>query len=254
MNKRILHLSCHYVFFAAALLISFCLSGCSCGSGSKEKSYYIGIDPTFYPLDLGKKEKNVYGFTRELLLEMTEHLNARFFVVKANWDNLFDGLEEHKYQAVFSAKYPYIFMKDKYNYSNIMLNTGYALTVRKNEKARSLEDMQEKLVGYIRGEESINLLEKYPDIIVKIYDSMPLLLADVNNGFLDGALVQVIKGTSFVNNLYSDTLEITPSITDHGIRLISNKENEKIIELFNKGLEKLEKDGILSKLMKKWNL
>jgi ABC-type amino acid transport substrate-binding protein len=241
-------------FFILFLVSSIYLSGCSCGCSKAGKKYYIGIDPTFYPLGLGFAVKNVYCFSQELLLEMSEVLNVRFFVVRANWDNLLQGLESKNYQAMFSSSYPYQFTKDKYNYSGIILNTGFALTVRKNGTITSLEKMNDKLVGYLRGEDSIFILEKYPQIIVKMYDSLPVLLADVNNGFLDGAIVKIINGTQFVNNLYYNTLDIKSPLTEEGIRVISLKNDEEIVKLFDKGLEKLEKQGVLAKLKKKWNL
>jgi polar amino acid transport system substrate-binding protein len=236
------------------LFVTFTLFLTSCNSVKNEKKYEIGIDPSFYPLGLGKLEKNTDGFVRELLLEMSEVLNIRFFVIRANWDNLFYGLEKSNYHGAVSSKYPYSFSSEKYNFSDLLLETGPALIVRKGAKDNSLEKMGGKLVGYIRGEESIFILEKYPTIVIKTYDSIPPLLEDLKNGFLDGAIADRIKMTSFVNNLYFDSLEVVLPLTKQGLRLVSLKKEEEIIKLFNSGLSKLEKKGIILKLKKKWSL
>lgn len=243
-------------FFIFSLLFAslFFLLSCSCGSAKNGKKFYVGIDPTFYPLGLGVLEKNTFGFTQELLLEMTEVMNIRFFVVKASWDNLLDGLKENKYQAIFSSMYPYNFSKEKFNFSKLFLNTGYALVTLKNSEYSSLEKMDNKLVGYIRGEDSLLLLENYPKITIKTYDAIYALLDDVENDFLDGAIVDSIKGKSFTNNLYGNVLKISPPLNEEGLRMISLKENEEIIKVFNSALEKLEKKGIVEKLRHKWSL
>lgn len=240
--------------FGLVIIFYICLSGCSCSSTKSGKKYYIGIDPTFYPLGLGPAENNVYGFSQELLLELAEELNLCFFAVRSNWDSLPQGLTLGNYDSMISSMCPYNFNLDKYNYSKVFLNTGFGLITRKSDKFKSLDEMKDKLVGYIRGEESILIIEKYPSLIVKIYDSLPVLLDDVNSGFLDGAVVDLIKGRSFVNNLYYDTLEIGSPLTDKGLRIVSLKPNESIIKIFDKGIEKIEKKGTLARLKKKWGL
>lgn len=240
--------------FALLFIFSIYLSSCSSSSNKNGKKYYVGIDPTFYPLGLGPQEKNVFGFSQELLLELAEELNLCFFAVRANWDSLPQGLDAGNYDSMFSSMSPYNFTLDKYNYSKVFLSTGFGFVFRKNDKYRSLEEMKDKLVGYIRGEESILIIEKYPEVVVKIYDSLPVLLEDVNSGFLDGAVVDLIKGRSFVNNLYYNTLDIGPALSDRGIRIVSLKPNEEIIKVFDKGIEKLEKKGTLQRLKKKWGL
>lgn len=236
------------------LITSIYLSGCSCGCSKNSKSYYIGIDPSFYPLGLGLLEKNVYGYTQEILLEMAEEMNVRFFLIRANWDNLFDGLDANTYRAVFSSKYPFSFEKDKYNFSKVYLETGPSLITRKDSRYTSLKDFDDKLIGYISSDDSIFILEKYPDIIVKNYDSIPELLDNVQNGYLEGATIDYLIGLNYVNNIYSCKLKINKPLTQEGLRLVSFKENEEIIKIFNEGLEKLQKKGILNRLQRKWGL
>ena len=242
------------IVIVSLLLLSLFFSGCGCSSIKNEKKYYIGIDPSFYPLGLGLLGKQTYGFSQELLLEMAEEMNIRFFVIQANWDNLFSGLEADKYKAVFSSKYPYVFSKDKYNFSNVFLETGPSLVVRKGADNKLLDMLDGKLVGYIKEEDSIFILEKHPNILVKDYDSMAVLLEDVSNGHLEAAIVNSIQGSNFVNNLYGNSLVINPPLTDEGIRLISLNKDEEIIKMFNKGLDRLEKKGIVTKLKRKWGL
>lgn len=238
--------------FCSLVLIIFLFS-CNCGCSKKEKRYYIGIDPSFFPLILGPMENNTYGFTRELFLEIAEELNCCFFIVKSSSNYLFDGLQEIKYQGLISSAYPYDFLLNKYNFSNVFLKTGTALIAKKEATVNSMEDMKGKFAGYIRGDDSVFVYGKTYSIMLKDYDSLSSLMIDLHNGFLDGAFIDVIRGSGMVNNVYSDEVEIKLSLNNNGLRLISLKKEEEIIKLFNEGLAKLEKKGIVDKLRRKWN-
>ena len=239
-------------FFSFFLIALFSVFSFSC-SKENSKSYKIGIDPSFYPMGLDVLEKNVYGFTQELLLEMAQTSNIKFFVLKANWDNLFEKMQNKNCEAVFSIKYPYSFEKDNFNFSNIILPIGPAL-VEKSSSHASLDRLAGKAVGYIRGDDDVFLLEKYPEIIIKEYDSASELLDGVASGFLEGAIIDIIEAKKYASNLYANKLKVSAPLTDEGLRLISSKENKEVVEVFNKSLEKLKKKGVIERLQKKWNL
>ncbi len=233
------------LFFLIAVL-----TGCS---GKKEKSLYLGVDPSFYPLGLGLLEKNTYGYVQDLLLEIAEESNMKFFLVSANWDNLFDGLYQNKYKAVFSSRYPYGFEENLYNYSKVILETGPVL-ILPSESNLSIEQMNGMLIGCLSGEGASLLLEKYPNIIVKIYESIPEVLDSVLNDYLNGAVLETAMARSYVNNIYSGKLKIASSLTNEGIRLISQKKDKDALKSFNQAFKKLQKKGKIARLQKRWGL
>ena len=237
--------------FLKMMLLSFLLYGCSCNKNGRK--YTVGIDPSFYPAGLGILEKNVYGFSKELLLEIAEELNISFFVYEANWDNLFYGLDNKKYTAVFSIKHPFSFYKEQYSFSDIFLNMGTALIVNKSSKYKSIEDMKDRVVGYINEKDYIFIKEKY-SFTGKPYDTVSELLEDLSNNYLAGGLVDNLQGGSYVHNLYFETLEKASILSDEGLKLVSLKEENEIVNIFNEGLERLKKKNVLEKLKKKWNL
>lgn len=235
------------------LVLFIFLLMCACSSSKPSNGYKIGIDPSFYPVELGLLEKNTYGFIQELLLEMAEVLNVKFFLFKASPVDLLGYLEKDKFDAVFSAKYPYNFERGNFNFSKVFLKTGPSLIVMKKSKYTSLDDMKDRLVGYVLGDEAVFLLEKHPQILLKTYEDIPTLLQDVQNGFLDGAVAGYLIGDSFAKNIYTDLKALEP-LTEEGLRVLSLKSNSQITKLFDRGLEKLSSKGILQKLQKKWKL
>lgn len=245
MGKRFSKFFCFFISF-----ILFFSSSCT---SSTKGGYRIGVDPSFYPLNIGLLEKNVYGFVQEVLLEMAEELNVKFFLYKSNPVDLFSDLKNEKYDGLVSIRYPYNFEKDQFNFSKSFLQTGPSLITMKEAKYNSLADMKERLIGYITGDAAVLILEKYPELILKTYEDIPTMLNDVQNGFLDGAILPYLIGYNFINNLYTN-LKLLDPLNDEGLRVLSLKQNPQITKLFDRGLKKLSSKGILQKLQKKWKL
>ena len=65
-----------------------------------------------------------------------------------------------------------------------------------------------------------------------------------------GALIPNLEARALIPNLYTNQLKIvTAPLSNHGLRLITLKGNhEDLIDYFNKGLEKLKKEGTYQKI------
>ena len=135
------------------LLLSILLIFTSCKK-DLSKSYSIGRDKNWYGVALDGDQKNLNGFILDLLLEMGKEKHVDFELVDTNWSSLFYGLDNKKYAGAFSNLTPYNFNRDKYDFSNGILDTGYSLVALKNLDFDSLDDFTNKYVGYIQGERS----------------------------------------------------------------------------------------------------
>lgn len=237
-------------------LASLFLHGCSCSSDGKSGAVRIGIDPYWYPIDFGQQESYVNGFTEDLLLEVARHSGLHFERITANWDNLLDGMREKKYDAIITSLPPYEFNTAKYDFSETILDLGPVLIVPVNAAQTELSKMGGELVGVVTGDPAVLQLQKYPDIIIRNYNSIPELLNALTAGDIEGALLNRIPAANFVSDLYAGKLKIASSpMTDAGLRLVLPKgKQQHFLTLFNKSLSSLNKKKKLKALLKKWNL
>lgn len=83
------------------LLLAIVLVSC----GARGKTYKIGIDPSFYPAQLGGKEPNVYAFSKELLQAISHEEGVFFETVTMAWDNLIYGLKGKQYDGMLSSRH-----------------------------------------------------------------------------------------------------------------------------------------------------
>lgn len=237
------------------LLISFFLSACSCNNMSGER-FRIGVDPTYAPLNFEEQQPYVNGYVEELLLDVAKFSGMSFEKVNANWNNLLEGLDQGQYDAVLSSMPAYNFNLAKYEFSENFLALGPVVVVPSNANYSDLKDLSGELVGVITGDPSVLVVEQYPEVIIRGYNSIPELLDAVANGEIEAAVIDRLPALNYVRDLYAGRLKIaTAPLTPVGLRLVTPKgKATKFMRLFNQALEQMKKKKELEALQKKWNL
>jgi polar amino acid transport system substrate-binding protein len=230
--------------------------GLSACGGSSSTSYQIAMDPAWYSIESMGREKNLIGFATDLLAEISKDTDTRLSLRSANWNTLFDGLKDGQYQGVLSGMPPYNFNQQTYTFSSVFLETGPVLIVPFSSSIRSLNALSGKEVGIISDSSAVTILEKYPDILIRTYDSIPKMLNDILVSAIDAAVVGILPAEAFCQDLYHGQLKIaTKPLNEEGLRLIAMAGvAEPLIKTFDLGLEDLKDNGEYDKLLKKWSL
>lgn len=238
-------------------LVSLCMLLCLVGCGKVTKSpYRIAVDPSFYPLELMGKEANVYAFSNELLQAVAKKERLYIERVNASWDNILEGLSKDDFDAALSALPPYNFNEAKYDFSQLYLPTGYVLVIREDEKAREFKKLKGREVGVQMNSEAERILSKYPEVLIRYYENPAVALEKLDQGQLDGVVMDAIPAVSFIYDRYAEKLKLGSSVlNDAGLRMVAVKDTHRdLLDRFNSGLEKLKKDGTYDKLVKKWKV
>jgi polar amino acid transport system substrate-binding protein len=246
-----------YIFRLRLLFFFFILSILLTGCSSKNKqAYFIGVDPSWFPLNVYGKEPNLLAFTNEVLKRISEIEGIPLQKVTTSWDDLLDGLDKGKYHGVLSPMEPYVFNLTSYTFSDPFLLTGPVLVVREDATTSNIEKRHEKEIAIFSESEEELLMQKYPDSLPRLYNQVPPAFVDVIVGTLDGALVPSLEASSYVLDLYSTKLKIlTKPMTGRGLKLITLKgEYPHLIKAFNKGMSHLKDSGEYEKLLRKWKV
>lgn len=247
------HMKKSYFFIASFLLLACCLGGC----GKKPpKRFQIGVDPSFFPLELDLQAARVYAFTSELLREISQAKNIELVRINQSWDNLIDGLERGRYQGAFSIASPNLINNTRFSFSDPYLNVGPVLVVPKEFAPTSLDRFSGQVVAMEKSDPLLELMTHYPNVEFLFYDSVPQTLENIAHGRIHGGLIPILLASAYVRDLFHDSLTISSGVlTNQAIRLITKKgENKELIALFNEGLREVHKNGVYQKLLDKWNL
>ena len=221
-----------------------------------KKSYGVAVDPSFFPLNVGGKQTQVFGYVSDLLAAIAKDQRVIFKRVTVSADDSLLGLEDEKYDGTFSGLRPLISNESKYNFSPLVLRTGPVLIVRQRSTVRSFADLEGKAVAVVRESSGEMVIEKHPEIYVRYYDAPPEALDKLLMGEYDGVLMGYQEAVSFMRDLYRGRIKIvTRPLTDEGLRVVSLKERDSdIVKVFERGLKSLQKKRQLGALLEKWEL
>ena len=237
-------------------LVSIFLFLTSCGGGGSKPDFRIAFDPQWSGLEMPERQTALQGFSVELIEAIAKEKKFTFKIYDKSWDNLVLGLKNHQYEAILTTINPYLFYEKIYDFSDLYLKTGPTLVVPATSTLKSLHDMDGKEVAIQRNSNTAFLLEKHPNIIQRVYDSIPSALTDVLSGTIDGAMVDILTGYAYCNDLYQGQLKIAfPPLTPEGIRLVTlHDQAPHLLSAFNEGMKVIKENGTYAKLVKKWNL
>jgi polar amino acid transport system substrate-binding protein len=232
----------------------------TCSSSEKKiakTSYTIARDLNWAPLQLMGKERNMRAFSDELILAIANKMHLKVVLVPAIYSNLMDGLDEEKYDGVFSVLLPNVVNQTHYFFSDPYYLLGPVLVVPQSSTITSLEQMKGKIIGIQNGSSSIYNVEHYPSILILPYDNMSMALNDLANNKIDGVIMESWPAHVYIESFYKDQLKIVTSpLTNTGLRLVTLRKPEyrHLIESFNEGLIELKKEGEYDRILNEWGL
>ncbi|MBS0615348.1 MAG: amino acid ABC transporter substrate-binding protein [Verrucomicrobia bacterium] len=233
--------------FSLFLLVLF-----SCGSSSTP-DYRIALDPEWYALGIPGREAAIRAFSVELVAEIAKKKKVKIALYDRSWDSLMLGLNNRDYDAVLTNLRPYLFYEKLYDFSAIYLETGPTFVIPTKMRGKTPSDFDGKEIAVLG---SAEVLEKYPGIIVRTYDSVAKALSDTYDGTIDGTVTDLLTAEAYCRDLYQDKLKVAfPPFIQEGLRLIAIKDDsDKLIKIFNDGLKDLQRSGRYDELLRKWNL
>ncbi len=244
-------------FFKSLTIFLFAvlLQSCSSEDGGDRGAYRIAVDPNWYPVNFQDKISFVAGFTDDLLLEISRVGGLRFEKVSSNWDTLFSGLKKKDYDGVLSVLAPYNFNRAQYDFSGDFLEIGPVLITAPKAKFHKLSEMNMKIVGILSGSRDIMIIQKYPQVLIRMFDTSPEMLAELEKGSIDGVVAERILAAGYLNDTFYQKLKIQEPLNNQAIRLVSLKgEQSPLQRKFDKTLQKLKRSKTYQKLLDKWNL
>ncbi len=257
MEKKKLYLSIAGGLVFAIALFWLLLRGCSAGPYLEKKTYQIGRDSAWYPLDLRGREKAVVGFSNDLMDAIGKQEGFKAIVFEVGANALLDGLDIGNYNGVLSSLTPNPMNKKKYAFSDPFYLVGPVLIVREKSTIKSVKEMTGKILGIESGALQVFNIREPSDVVIIPYATAAKALENLDNGVIDGVLLDALKAYVWVEGFYAGRLKVATSpLTDKGLRLItlSRPEYLKWIEEFNEGLKKVRKEGIYEQLIQKWDL
>ena len=241
--------------FAAVLGISFA------ANAAAQPVLKVGSTPTGIPFTfLDTKTNTIQGVMVDLITEIGKSAGFGVTVEPMQFSALIAALTSGKIDVISAAMYITPARKEVIEFSEPVYSYGEGLVVPKSDTKDYVrfEDLKGEVVGAQVGTVYVEPLKKtalFPE--VKIYDTIPDILRDVNTGRLKAGFADYpILAYNLKQRLFPDVRLVTsfkPTIVG-SIGIGVRKTDGELLGRINAALAKLTNDGTVKQILGKWGL
>jgi len=243
--------------FAAAVVAAISLVG----PGHAQTVVKVGSTPTGIPFTfLDTKTNTIQGVMVDLVTEVGKDAGFAVQIEPMQFSALIAALTANKIDLISAAMYISAARKEVIDFSEPVYSYGEGLVVAKNDtkEYKTFEDLKGETVGAQVGTVYVEPLKKtgfFAD--VKVYDTIPDLMRDVNTGRLKAGFADypIVAYNVKLGNFPELRLVTSYKSTILGsIGIGVRKSDGELLKKVNASLAKLKANGTVDKILAKWGL
>lgn len=228
---------------------------------SAQQVLKVGSTPTGVPFTfLDTKTNSIQGVMVDLITEVGKDAGFQVQIEPMQFSTLIASLTSSKIDIISAAMFITAARKEVIDFSDPVYTYGEGLLVPKADKKdySKPEDLKGETVGAQVGTAFVDALKKMALFSeVKVYDTIPDILRDVNTGRLKAGfadypiLAYNLKQGGFPEVRLVDSYKPTV-VGSVGIGV--RKNDQELLKKINVSLAKLKANGTIDKILGKWGL
>ena len=228
---------------------------------SAQQVLKVGSTPTGIPFTfLETKTNTIQGVMVDLITEIGKDAGFQVQIEPMQFSALVPSLTSNKIDIISAAMFATSARKEVIDFSEPVYTYGEGLVVPKTDAKNyaSQEDLKGEVVGAQVGTAFVDALKKTGLFSeVKVYDTIPDIMRDVNAGRLKAGFADLpilaynLKQGAFGEVRLVDSYKpVTVGTVAIGIR----KTDQELLGKINASLAKLKANGAVDKILDKWGL
>ena len=244
------------------VVIAAALAGMALAAPSHaQTALKVGSTPTGIPFTfLDTKTNTIQGVMVDLVTEVGKDAGFAVTIEPMQFSTLIAALTSNKIDLISAAMYITPVRREVIEFSDPVYSYGEGLIVPKSDAKdyKTFEDLKDETVGAQVGTVYVEPLKKtglFAD--VKIYDTIPDLMRDVNTGRLKAAFADYpILAYNVQQGNFPD-LRLVKSFKSTIVGSIGigvRKSDGELLKKVNASLVKLKANGTIDKILAKWGL
>ncbi len=253
--KKLLSIS-----FALILIVSM-FSACSNGDVKEEKGnkkvLVMGTSADYKPYDYvaASMTNEIIGFDIDIAKYIGKELGYEVKVKDMDFGGLLASLSSGKVDFVMAGMTPTAERKNNVDFTDIYFVAKNMIVSKKDSNIKSVEDLKGKKVGVQTGsiqEEKAAEFKKQVDFKAEGRDRIPEIVQEIKAGRFDAAILEDTVAKNYLEKMKDlQGIEIKEAPEEVGAAIALPKNSDKTAE-FNKVIKKMQENGEMDKLVKKW--
>lgn len=226
-------------------------------AGSKAPVLTIASDCTWPPMEFVNKDKQIVGFSVDLMKACGKAAGYEVKIKNVAWDGIFAGLAGGKYDAICSSVTINEKRKKAMGFSAPYFEVQQSVVTNKDSDAKSLADFKGKKLGAQIGTTGYFAIKAVEGVTPKSYDEIGLAMEDLYNGRLAAVVCDDPIAADFAlqQEDYAKKMKIAFVVKSDKAEYLGvavKKGNKEVLTLIDKGLAAVRADGTYNKIKAKW--
>ncbi|UOY93918.1 transporter substrate-binding domain-containing protein [Ectobacillus sp. JY-23] len=240
-----------------SLLVVGVLGACSKQEASdKKKVLVMGTSADYKPYEYidSAKSDEIIGFDVDVAKYIAKELGYEIKIKDMDFTGLLAAMEAKKVDFVMAGMTPTEERKKNADFTDVYF-TAKNLVISKDGVVQKVEDLKGKTVGVQTGsiqEGKAKDIQKTTEIKITDRNRIPELFEELKAGRVDAIIIEDTVAKGYLKKMSElKSIEI-PEASDEAGSAIAFPKGSKQTEEFNKVIEKMQKNGEMEKLVKKW--
>lgn len=193
------------------------------------------------------------GFDVEIGMEIARRIGVKGRAVQTAWDGILAGLLADKYDTIIGSMAITEERLKSVDFTDPYYRSGAQLFVKNKSGIDGLAGMEGKKVGVSLGETYETWMnENHPEIQLASYKGLPLIIADLMNGRIQGFITDKVAGTLTIKDKNLPAHASGDLLYPENIGIAIKKDKQPLLDAMNKALKEMKADGTYLKICKKW--
>ncbi len=202
MRKRL------FRFFFPFPFLAFLLFLYACEPSLPKQTYHIGRDSSWELSSFDLMTPAINAYLNEVVQALGGQMRETLSLVEMCGPDLLLALEEKKVDAILAVLPENKENRERFEFSPLLLLTGPVLIVPEHSKIQSLEDIGRTTVGVYAFDDSIYFIQKRPEAIIKMYETIPSLLEAVANGDVEVGAAPAVNAERLAGSRFKNEIKI----------------------------------------------
>ena len=231
----------------AMLMLVLCFAGCS-----GKKKLVMGTNAEFPPYEYVDDNGKIVGIDAEIAQAVAEKMGYELEIRDMKFDSLITAVQSGNIDFALAGMTVSEERLLSVNFSDTYATGVQVVIVKEGSEIAGIDDLQGKMIGVQSGTTGdIYCTDDYGQEHVKQYDSGALAVAALMNGQVDCVVIDNEPAKNFVKaNAGLKILDTEYTVEDYAAAIA--KDNQELLDAFNKALAELKAEGKLDEIINKY--
>lgn len=205
--------------------------------------------------DLSSGQDKIVGFDLDIADYIAKELNFEYEVQDMNFDGLVPALQSKRADFVMAGMTPTPERLQNVDFSSIYYEAKNTIVSKKDSNVTKPEDLSGKKVvvqlGSIQESDAKEMAKTIPNMQITSLNKIGEMVQEIKTGRIDAAIMEDTVAKGFVESNPDLQFTTLPNAGQNGSAIAFPKGSEHVEE-FNQVIKKMQENGEMDKLIKKW--